>query len=172
MSARKAQRNTRQRQVVLEELKKLDSHPTATELYEVARRRLPKISLGTVYRNLDMLADMGLIRKLETGGSEARFDGSVTRHYHVRCVRCGRLDDAHGLPDEPITSEVKTLSGYEILGFRLEFIGVCPECANRSALPHERSAPSVGMRAEQPARPKEPGGSPASDRNGFYNTER
>jgi len=129
---RKAQRNTRQRQVVLEELKKLTSHPTAAELYEITRARLPKISLGTVYRNLELLAQNGLIGKLEIGGSEARFDGNPERHYHVRCVRCGRVDDVHDLPGSFVKREVKHLSGYEILGFRLEFIGICPECKRRS----------------------------------------
>ena len=170
--ANKSRRNTRQRQVVLEELQRLTSHPTASELYGIARQRLPKISLGTVYRNLDILADEGLICRLQTGGAEARFDGNVARHYHVRCVRCGRVDDAHGLPEDPLKSEVKTLRGYEILGFRLEFVGVCPECGNRSAPPDEESAPRAGEQAEQQTRRREPGGSPASGTDGFCNTER
>ena len=72
------QRTTRQRQVILEELQKLQSHPTAAALYEIVRRRVPKISLGTVYRNLELLARTGLIRKLEFAGAEARFDGNVS----------------------------------------------------------------------------------------------
>ena len=131
MVPEKSRRNTRQRQVVLEELRRLPSHPTATELYEITRRRLPKISLGTVYRNLELLTEMGLIRKLETSGSEARFDGNLERHYHVRCVRCGRMDDAHGLPDSPVEERVKSPNGYKILGSRLQFIGICPKCKDQ-----------------------------------------
>jgi Fur family ferric uptake transcriptional regulator len=123
-----SRRNTRQRQVVLEELRKLTSHPTAAELHEITRRRLPKISLGTVYRNLELLAQMGRIRKLESSGSETRFDGHVVEHYHVRCVHCGRVDDVHGLPAEPVKHEAAKLEGYELHGYRLEFTGVCPEC--------------------------------------------
>ena len=134
MAAKKLRRNTPQRQVVLEELKRISSHPTASELYEIARARLPKISLGTVYRNLELLARMGLIRKLEITGGEARFDGNVDRHFHVRCIRCGRVDDACGLAADPLNDEVKSLNGYEILGFRLEFIGVCPQCQTRPRL--------------------------------------
>ena len=130
----KARRNTRQRQVVLEELKKLCSHPTAGELYEVARTRLPKISLGTIYRNLELLAETGVIRKLVISGSEARFDANTERHHHVRCVRCGRVDDIHDLRPDFAKGEVKSPSGYEITGFRLEFFGVCPECGSREAL--------------------------------------
>ena len=124
------QRNTRQRRVILEELTKLSSHPTAAELHEITRQRLPKISLGTVYRNLDLLARNGLIRKLETGRGEARFDGDLDHHYHLRCVRCGRVDDAHDLSTDFVTGEVKNLNGYEVLGFQLEFFGICPTCAD------------------------------------------
>ena len=117
MATGKAQRNTRQRQVVLGELKQLTSHPTAADLYEITRARMPKISLGTVYRNLELLAENGVIQKLDIGGSEARFDGNPERHYHVRCVRCERVDDVHDLPAEFVKRQVKHLNGYEILGF-------------------------------------------------------
>ena len=130
----KARRNTRQRQVVLDELKRLCSHPTAVELYEIARTRLPRISLGTVYRNLELLAETGVIQKLATSGSEARFDANPERHHHVRCVRCGRVDDIHDLPSDSVKTDVQSRSGYEIIGFRLEFIGVCPECGSREPL--------------------------------------
>ena len=124
----RVQRNTRQREVVLEELRAASFHPTAAELYELARARLPKISLGTVYRNLEVLAENGVIRKLEIAGAEARFDGDLVRHHHVRCIRCGRVDDVRGVSADFEKGEVSDLSGYEILGFRLDFVGVCPVC--------------------------------------------
>jgi Fur family ferric uptake transcriptional regulator len=114
--------------VVLKELRKLTSHPTVAELYGITRARLPKISLGTVYRNLELLAQNGIIQKLEIGGSEARFDGNPRQHYHVRCVGCKRVDDVHDLPGDFVKGEPARLSGYEVLGFHLEFVGVCPEC--------------------------------------------
>ena len=129
MGDHKPRRNTRQRQVVLEELRRFHSHPTAAELHEIARRRLPKISLATVYRNLEVLARMSVIRKLETSGGQARFDGDLDQHYHVRCVRCERVDDARGLPEDPVKEVVEEVNGYEIQGFRLEFFGVCPGCS-------------------------------------------
>lgn len=124
-------RNSRQRQVILEELQKLTSHPTAINLYEIVRRRLPKISLGTIYRNLELLARNNIIQKLHLGGPEARFDGVPEKHHHVRCIRCGRVDDVHDLPTEILWDEFKTLNGYEILGYNLEFIGICPECKGK-----------------------------------------
>jgi Fur family ferric uptake transcriptional regulator len=119
---------TRQRRVILEELRKLTSHPTADEVYEMARRRLPRISLGTVYRNLEILSECSMIQKLEWGGTQKRFDGNVGNHYHVRCMGCGSIED---VPMEPLTAPenaVRGMSEYEIIGSRLEFIGVCPRC--------------------------------------------
>ena len=131
MVSGKSQRNTRQRQVVLEELGKLTSHPTAVELFEIARARLPKISLATVYRNLDRLVASGAVQKLEFAGSEARFDCDAEQHYHVRCVHCEQVADVHDLPAGFVKPDVKSLGGHEILGHRLEFIGVCPQCKGR-----------------------------------------
>lgn len=137
MAQGKPRRNTRQRQVILEELRRLSSHPTAACLYEITRRRLPKISLGTVYRNLELLTQMGLIRKLETRGSEARYDGNISPHYHVRCVRCGRVDDVQGPVADSVMHDVKTIDGYKILRYQLEFIGICPQCTERGPKDHE-----------------------------------
>jgi Fur family ferric uptake transcriptional regulator len=128
MTDKKPRRSTRQRRVILEELQKLTSHPTAVGLYEIVRKRLPKLSLGTVYRNLELLAQDGVIQKLELSGTESRFDGNPAQHDHVRCVRCGRVDDVHGLPAKPPWTEVKHLGGYKIVGCRVEFIGVCRDC--------------------------------------------
>ena len=128
MGAIKFGRNTRQRQVILEELKRLTTHLTAVDLYEIVRKRLPRISLGTVYRNLELLARTGVIQKLDLQGAEARFDGNPKPHYHVRCVDCGRVGDIHDLLADPVRHEFKSLNGYEIVGYRFEFIGICPDC--------------------------------------------
>jgi len=122
------QRNTRQRQVILEELQKVKTHPTAAGVYEAVRQRIPKISLGTVYRNLDVLARMGLVQKLTLGGEEAHFDGDVTAHHHIRCTRCGRIDDIYGPPLDLSGGASNDFVGYEVLGYHLEYIGACPEC--------------------------------------------
>jgi len=85
---------TKQRRVILDELRKLKSHPSADELYRRVRRFLPRISLGTVYRNLEVLSQQGVVQKVELGGPQRRYDGDATTHYHVRCVECGRVEDA------------------------------------------------------------------------------
>ena len=119
---------TRQRRVILEELRKLESHPSADEVYEMARQRLPRISLGTVYRNLEILSEYGMIRKLELVGTQKRFDGNARDHYHVRCIRCGGMEDVHIGPLTTIENALREVTDYEIIGSRLEFIGVCPQC--------------------------------------------
>ena len=132
MGANQPQRNTRQRQVILEELQKLTSHPTAVALYDIVRRRLPKISLGTVYRNLELLARAGMILRLDFAGGEARFDGNLAPHDHLRCLQCGRVDDLSACPLDLSEGAANDWGGYEILGHRLEFFGLCPRCRGKS----------------------------------------
>ncbi|MCK4873285.1 MAG: transcriptional repressor [Phycisphaerales bacterium] len=108
-------------------MRKTRSHPTATELYDLVRRRLPRISLGTVYRNLDQLAECGEINRLEVGRL-TRFDGDTHPHCHVRCVRCGRVDDVHDIPPDAVKINVQRLGGYRIIDAPMEFLGVCPTC--------------------------------------------
>ena len=128
MPETKKRRNTPQRRVVLEELQKLTTHPTATDLYEIVRKRLPSISLGTIYRNLELLGRVGVIQKLELGGTEARFDGNSSSHHHVQCLECGRVGDLHGLADKLPIAVPKKQNGFTILGHRLVFYGLCRQC--------------------------------------------
>jgi Fur family ferric uptake transcriptional regulator len=130
---------TRQRRVILEAVKGMDSHPTADEVYRQVQRRLPHISLGTVYRNLELLSERGLIQKIGTGGEQRRFDRTLEEHYHVRCVDCGRAQDVSVKPDLPTTRAVQRVSSYRILGHRLEWVGLCPSCARDGSKPHEGS---------------------------------
>ena len=124
-------RNTKARKVILEELKKVTTHPSADEIYSMVRERLPRVSLGTVYRNLDMMAESGMVLKLEMAGTQRRYDGTTDNHYHVRCTMCGRVDDLPIKPLGGIESEVREASAYEISGHRLEFTGLCPACRAR-----------------------------------------
>lgn len=118
-------RMTRQRQIVLEEVRKVRSHPTADEVYEMVRLRLPKVSLGTVYRNLDRLSREGLINIIE-GPGQRRYDGKLEDHVHLRCTACGAVFD---LDIEPIPLEQLSAAGdFEVSDYRVEFLGLCGEC--------------------------------------------
>jgi Fur family ferric uptake transcriptional regulator len=119
---------TRQRRVILDELRRAEVHPTADELYARVRRRLPHISLATVYRNLDVLSEAGEARKIELAGQQRRYDGCTEPHQHVRCLRCGRIDDVAATPMPTLLRRVHDELGYEIVDFRLEFVGICPAC--------------------------------------------
>ena len=122
-------RLTTQRQIILEELGKVTSHPTANEVYDMVRKRLPRIGLGTVYRNLELMADSGIILKLEVGGTQKRFDATVAPHYHVRCSFCGKVDDIDIEVQNKINQIAETASDYMILGHHIEFSGMCPRCS-------------------------------------------
>ncbi len=124
-------RLTTQRQVILEELAKVKTHPTASEIYDMVRKRLPRIGLGTVYRNLELMADNGMILKLEVGGTQKRFDATTDNHYHIRCARCGKVDDLEIPVFDILTEEASTASSYQILGHHVEFSGICPECQTK-----------------------------------------
>jgi Fur family ferric uptake transcriptional regulator len=133
---------TRQREVILEELRKVNTHPSADEVYEMVRKRLPRISLGTVYRNLEILSESGDIQKLEPGCSLKRFDGNPDDHSHVRCIRCNRIADVAITPGLKVDLEQIKASDFEIIGHRLEFLGVCPQCSDKSKPAAEQSPQS------------------------------
>ena len=134
-------RATEQRRVIVEELRRSRRHPTANEIYESVRTKLPRISLGTVYRNLEILSESGEIRKLEMAGSQRRFDGTMDNHFHVKCLKCDRVSDAELPLVRDILDSLKELEGYEIVLSHLEFSGVCPECRKKEKA-HMRRATS------------------------------
>jgi len=122
-------RMTRQRKVILEELKKVTTHPTADEVYEMVRKTLPRISLGTVYRNLETLTEFGLIQKIEVGTSQKRFDGDIDRHFHVKCVSCEKVFD---LPQNQVKEpafQKDVVEGVQIVNYSLHFTGICDTCS-------------------------------------------
>lgn len=124
-------RMTNQRKVILRELKSVTTHPTADEIYLRVRKILPRISLGTVYRNLEVLTEMGLVLKLEYGGGQRRYDGNPDRHHHIRCIGCGKVGDL--APDTAPVVEVRhgMVNGFRVIDAQVLFIGVCDACAAR-----------------------------------------
>ncbi|MCX6357739.1 MAG: transcriptional repressor [Candidatus Aureabacteria bacterium] len=135
--ARGQQRKTRQRQVILEELRRVVSHPTANEVHHMVTRRLPRVSLGTVYRNLESMSRSGVILKLETAGTRRRYDGTPTPHYHARCTGCGCVADLRMEPLEDLERRAQGATGFSIMGHRLEYIGVCARCAGKKRTQRE-----------------------------------
>lgn len=128
MSSKKNLRVSKQRKAILETLQNTRCHPTADEVYEIVRQRLPHISLGTVYRNLEILSSTGVIKKIQLGGPQMRFDDCTKDHDHIRCVHCGRVDDLPLNPLNPCEEALQKECGYKIIGHCLEFMGICPQC--------------------------------------------
>ncbi|MBW1674251.1 MAG: transcriptional repressor [Deltaproteobacteria bacterium] len=129
---------TNQRQVILEEIRKVNTHPTADEVYEMVRKRLPRISLGTVYRNLEILSTCGLIQKIGPVSSQMRFDGITKNHYHLRCIYCGKVEDAPIETVDKLENDIRDISDYSIIGYKLEFIGICPKCGEKEKIFHNK----------------------------------
>ena len=123
----KDMRLTNQRRIIMEQLQSVTSHPTADEIYGMVREKMPRISLGTVYRNLEVLSSLGLVRKLENAAGQKRFDGDMSPHHHIRCDVCGRVGDIFDAPDISGV-EAGVTTDFEITGVSLEFSGVCPSC--------------------------------------------
>ena len=119
---------SQQRAAILEELSAVTSHPTAAEIYALVRRRIPNISLGTVYRNLSMLADDGTILRITTGEGTERFDADTSDHYHFCCSCCGRVSDLplpfHG----ELNRAVEAATGARVHRHNLIFYGECAQC--------------------------------------------
>lgn len=133
MLLKKNYRMTRQRMVILEELRKVSSHPTADEVYEMVRKILPHISLGTVYRNLEILSEMGLILKLEINVNKKRFDGNSEKHYHIHCINCNRV---HDINPETVKIDYSrdNQEGHKIIDYSFHLIGLCEKCIKKDSI--------------------------------------
>lgn len=127
MAANMGFRLSKQRKVILEELRKVKTHPTADEVYDMVRKIIPRISLGTVYRNLEFLCSKGLAMKLGAPGAQKRFDGMAEPHPHIRCEICTSVADVECDVDVP-EIPAEHAAGYEILSTNVEFVGICPRC--------------------------------------------
>lgn len=126
-------RRSRQREVILKILKDTISHPTADWIYQEVRKSLPKISLGTVYRNLSLLKERGEILELNYGDGQRRFDGNPENHYHFNCQNCGTLYDVEGPLRTEMDIELSRRFGYVVTCHRIEFYGICNKCHSAEA---------------------------------------
>lgn len=121
-------RRTPQRELVLEMVNELQNHATADEVYNEIVKKYTHISRGTVYRNLNLLSDIGEIRKLEMPNGADCFDHRPHEHYHARCVKCGRVFDVEMDIISDLGKDIKVSHGFEITGHDIIFKGVCQEC--------------------------------------------
>ncbi len=128
----KKKRMTKQRKIILDVLKNTKIHPTADWVYDQVREVLPNISLGTVYRNLKVLKEMGEIMELDFGSTYSRFDGNPENHYHFVCNDCERVYDVEMPTNETLVQKANNVTDHDVEEHRLEFYGMCRECRERS----------------------------------------
>lgn len=121
-------RSTIQRSLVLEAVNELQCHATADEVYDTIAKKYPNISRGTVYRNLNLLSDIGEIRKVEISSGADRFDHQCHDHYHAICVKCGRVFDVDMEFMVDLEKNIKDTHGFECTSHYVIFKGICLEC--------------------------------------------
>lgn len=119
---------SRQRECILNNLQERCDHPTADMIYESVRAEQPSISLGTVYRNLALLAENGQILKISTGMGPDHFDGCTSPHNHFICRCCGRVMDLDYVLEEKVIERVSNQFDGVIENYDLQFFGKCKDC--------------------------------------------
>lgn len=121
-------RITPQRHAILEYLIATESHPTADDIFKALEKDFPNMSVATVYNNLKVFRNTGLVKELTYGDSSSRFDFASHDHYHIICDNCGKIVDFH----HPSLLEVEHLAshmtGFKVNSHRLEVYGTCPTC--------------------------------------------
>lgn len=128
-----ASRQTVQRTIIEDEVRTLANHPTADQVYEAVHAQHPSISKATVYRTLNRLSDEGELLKVKINNGADHFDHQTFPHYHIRCTKCGRVDDVMVPVLGTIEKEAEAGSGYVITGHSLQFDGICPACQAKAA---------------------------------------
>lgn len=136
---------TVQRRVILQAVLERGDHPSADQIYDAVKGRIPDLSRTTVYRVLDTLVSFGLIGRAHHQGSAARFDAKVHRHHHLVCEACRRVVDyeAPELNDLPLPPAERV--GFEVRGYSIQFTGLCADCRRGAA--EQAPAPLAAAKA-------------------------
>lgn len=130
-------RITSQRQEIIRYLVETHDHPTADEIYQALADKVTDVSVATVYNNLRLFTEKGIVTELKFGDDASRFDFSQKPHYHASCVRCGKIEDFYYPGLEDVEMVASRLTGYSINKHRLEVYGLCPDCQKLEEAAHE-----------------------------------
>ncbi|MFB5678590.1 peroxide-responsive transcriptional repressor PerR [Paenibacillus terreus] len=121
-------RITPQRHAILNYLMESMGHPTADEIYRALEPQFPSMSVATVYNNLKVFLEAGMVHELTYGDNSSRYDANISDHYHIVCEKCGKIEDF----SYPSLLEVEKFAaeetGFEVHGHRLELYGLCKSC--------------------------------------------
>lgn len=121
-------RMTPQRHAILEYLLSSMSHPTADEIYKALEKDFPNMSVATIYNNLRLFKEAGLVRELTYGDASSRFDANMSDHYHIICRRCGKITDFKYPPLIEVEEEAARKTGFQVDSHRMEVYGLCADC--------------------------------------------
>lgn len=124
-------RITPQRHAILEYLINSMTHPTADDIYKALEGKFPNMSVATVYNNLRVFREVGIVKELTYGDSSSRFDYVTTDHYHVICESCGKIVDFHYPGLDEVEALAAHITGFEISHHRMEIYGTCTDCKNK-----------------------------------------
>jgi Fe2+ or Zn2+ uptake regulation protein len=119
---------SKQRELILHTVLENPIHPTADTVYEQVRQVNPRISLGTVYRNLNFLSELGILKKISMPVGSDRFDGRLDDHYHMICDCCGQVFDVECDALQELDSQIMHLQGFQVLKHHLILSGICRDC--------------------------------------------
>jgi Fe2+ or Zn2+ uptake regulation protein len=125
----KKTRQTNQRQLIYDyALNASLAHPTAEQIFQAVRKRLPRISFGTIYRNLDILEKQGLLVPLCYGKEHLRYDAIAENHYHFICTRCDKVENVVCEELLELNNQIKKRHGFKVQFHRMCFYGLCADC--------------------------------------------
>lgn len=122
-------RMTPQRHAILSYLMGSMSHPTADEIYKSLSPNFPSMSVATIYNNLRLFVEAGLVRELTYGDDSSRFDADLSDHYHAICKSCGQIVDFEYPPLLEVERAASNKTGFKVEGHRMEIYGVCSSCS-------------------------------------------
>ncbi len=119
------------RVAIYDYLNSVTDHPRAEAVFMAVRRKLPRVSLGTIYRNLEVLVECGAASRLPCADGSARYELRTDRHHHVACPKCGQVADLGESEDLVLLRQLETGEGFKVFDYQLQFIGFCGECRGR-----------------------------------------
>ena len=147
---------TTQRRAVLRALARRADHPTADQLYEDLRESHPDLSRTTVYRVLDALVRLGVVRRASHPGAAVRYDALITRHHHLVCTACGAMADLPAPALDTLPAPRSVPPGFELVDYSVYFHGTCSACRRHGATAPAKKRGPASRSTRRPARRKKP----------------
>ena len=122
---------TPQRLAVYDMLSHPTEHPTAEMIYQKVKEQYPTMSFATVYKSVEIFSKLGVIQVLNTGEDSFRYDAKTSEHPHIKCTKCGRVNDVSHLDARAVESLVENETGFKVNGHQFYFYGICPDCQKK-----------------------------------------